>query len=108
MTYPPPPQPTPHEQPGWQYPPTGQQNLPAPQGQLPPPAAWPGHQQQVPPYPPPAAHGQTTVTNTGLPGWMHALYAIGGVFTCGALWIVWAIHWWFAQSKSKAQTTGYR
>ena len=35
---------------------------------------------------------------------MHALYAVVGLFTCGAGWIVWAVHWWFAQSKSKATT----
>jgi hypothetical protein len=38
----------------------------------------------------------------GLPGWMHAIYAIAGIPTCGIAWVAWAIHWWFAQSKAKA------
>jgi hypothetical protein len=38
--------------------------------------------------PPVVAHAATTSTS-GLPSWMHALYAVGGIFTCGFLWIVW-------------------
>lgn len=75
--------------------------------------AWQQPSQAVPgSYPPaPQASGhpygylpsqQThTVASTGLPGWMHVLYAIGGFVTCGILWVVWAVHWWFVQSKTK-------
>ncbi|WP_320066750.1 hypothetical protein [Micromonospora sp. RTGN7] len=48
---------------------------------------------------------QTTIASGGIPGWMHVLYAVGGLFTCGLLWLVWPIHWWFAQSKSRSTTT---
>ncbi|MFV2114230.1 hypothetical protein ACFHW0_18080 [Micromonospora sp. LOL_025] len=36
---------------------------------------------------------------------MHVLYAVGGFLTCGVAWIIWPIHWWFAQSKSRSTTT---
>lgn len=47
---------------------------------------------------------QTTVTTTGLPTWMHVMYAVGGIFTCGLMWIAWGIHWWVVQSQSKSTT----
>lgn len=76
-----------------------------PQGgpQYPPPQAPPG---QYPPqaYPPPVGFQQTTVASGGIPGWMHVLYAVGGLFTCGVAWVIWPIHWWFAQSKSRSTT----
>lgn len=53
----------------------------------------------------PAVYRQHTVAHTGLPGWMHALYAVATVFTCGLAGIAWGIHWWVVQSKSKATTT---
>jgi hypothetical protein len=76
------------------------------QRQLPPGLGpYPPHQQSYgQPYPPPAGYQQTTVATGGIPGWMHVLYAIGGFFTCGVLWVVWIIHWWFAQSKSRSTT----
>ncbi|TNH21006.1 hypothetical protein FHG89_32620 [Micromonospora orduensis] len=72
--------------------------------QYPPPQAAHG---QYPPqgYPPPTGFQQTTVASGGIPGWMHVLYAVGGIFTCGVLWVVWIVHWWFAQSKSRSTTT---
>ncbi len=72
-------------------------------------APQPQWQQQYPgPYPPPPVQPvQQTVTTTGLPAWMHIIYAIGGIFTCGVLWAVWAVHWWFIKSKGKSTTTTY-
>ncbi|MBM0201875.1 hypothetical protein JNW90_01230 [Micromonospora sp. STR1s_5] len=54
---------------------------------------------------PQVSYQHRTVANGGLSAWMHLLYAIGGVLTCGLLWAVWAAHWWFAQSRSRTTTT---
>lgn len=64
------------------------------------------YQQAAYPPPQPGYMPQSrTVTTGGIPGWMHALYAIGTFFTCGLLGIVWVLHWWFAKSKSVTNTT---
>lgn len=83
-------------QPGSYPPPPGGAQYPPPQ---PPPGQYPAQG-----YAPPMGYQHTTVASGGIPGWMHVLYAVGGFFTCGILWVVWPIHWWFAQSKSRSTT----
>jgi hypothetical protein len=63
----------------------------------------------VPPYPPPPPgyyQQQTTKTTTrgGLPVWVHLLYGFLGWIPCFLGWIIWPIHWWFAQKKSVTTT----
>ena len=89
------------QQPHWQqHPPPASEAgaYPSPAG----PPAVPGYGQ--PGYPPPYGYQQASVTTTGLPGWMRGLYAVGGLFTCGVLWLVWLAHWWFVKSKSQTTT----
>jgi hypothetical protein len=46
----------------------------------------------------------TTVTSGGLPVWVHVLYGTLGWIPCFLGWIIWPIHWWFAQRKSTTRT----
>jgi hypothetical protein len=79
-------------------------SYPPPAGPYYPPPQAPGPYPPQGAYPPPASFQHTTVASGGIPGWMHALYAIGGVLTCGFAWIIWIFHWWFAQTKSRSTT----
>lgn len=62
----------------------------------------PGQPNPGPNPPPQQVH---TTVSTGLPIWMHVLYATLGWIPCFIGWIIWPIHWWFAQSKAKTTTT---
>lgn len=99
----PPPGPWPNQPPSH---PAGQ---PAP-GRYPPPAYPVAHQQPYPqqqlqPYGPPGPQVQHTVTNAGLPIWMHLCYGLLGWIPCFIGWVIWPIHWWFAKSKATSSTT---
>lgn len=67
--------------------------------QPPPAPAWPAVRHQ----PPPPRPTVVMVTTSGMPTWMVVFYAVGGVCTCGLLWIVGAMHWWFTR---RATPTG--
>lgn len=77
-----------------------------PQNQQPPPPQYYVPQPMYPPQQPPPRPGYVYAqTKTTLPTWMILIYAIGGLPTCGLLWIAGLIHWWVVQSRSKTNTT---
>ena len=67
----------------------------------------PGQQPQQPYYPPPPPGYQqqyTTVSRTGLPVWVHVLYATLGWIPCLLGWVAWPIHAFVAQRKTVTHT----
>lgn len=77
------------------------------QPQPPMPSAYQQPGYPPPAYQPPLVRTETT-SRTGLPTWMIVLYAVGGIPTCGALWIVGGIHWWMTQRSTQSTSTTYR
>lgn len=69
--------------------------------------------QHLPPAAPaqaqPAIGPQIVATaRTGLPVWLHLLYAfVLGPVTCGAGWVVWLAHWLLVQRRTTITTNTF-